>query len=353
MSGIVGHVTYAVLGSKAAQQRKLPVAPILHRHYASYLAGSYLGSDVQTLPAAMLVATGEEIGYCSASLTPAERQQGASRPFELEVAGKAYTPRRLYEMFYGRGHVVFGWYGEDRKHTVPWDHLPDYLALAVGDAMEQFGPGERKLAYLFGWLAHIVGDALIKSVQPGVTLHLLDGKYTPKNRPIQDLVCYHEVGRKELGLDWPSLLSDLVDTPVEPVQPHAMRVAKPRGQLAREFPNAWRPDWEPVLLALLAKNRQYQRVRNARILQELALQQTGGGWQCSAVLSEKTGGLGYPEMIRLAEEAGFRHALWQMGEAIADLFEAVIARQPILQQLPTNDGPTWQQLTRRWRRAKS
>lgn len=53
MSGIVGHMMYAVLGEKAARQRKLPVAPIIQRHYASYLCGSYLGCDIQTLPEAV------------------------------------------------------------------------------------------------------------------------------------------------------------------------------------------------------------------------------------------------------------------------------------------------------------
>ena len=52
MSGIIGHTTYAILAAKAAARHGLPVAPILQRHQASSLAGSYLGSDVQTLPAA-------------------------------------------------------------------------------------------------------------------------------------------------------------------------------------------------------------------------------------------------------------------------------------------------------------
>ena len=57
-------------------------------------------------------------------------------------------------MFYGRSHLVFGWSKEQREHTVPWDHLPDYFALVVEDAIKLFGPGERKLAYLFGWMTH-------------------------------------------------------------------------------------------------------------------------------------------------------------------------------------------------------
>ena len=69
MSGIIGHTTYAILAAKAAAHHRLPIAPILHRHLASYLAGSYLGSDVQTLPAAVCRDTGQEVGYCAARIT--------------------------------------------------------------------------------------------------------------------------------------------------------------------------------------------------------------------------------------------------------------------------------------------
>ena len=61
-------------------------------------------------------------------------------------------------------------------------------------------------------MAHVVSDSLIKSVQPGIELHLLDGKYTPRNRPIQDLVTFHEIGVKEFGLNWAALLADLAAT---------------------------------------------------------------------------------------------------------------------------------------------
>jgi hypothetical protein len=220
----------------------------------------------------------------------------------------------------------------------------------LGDAVTLFGPGHRQLAYLFGWIAHVVGDSLIKSVQPGITLELLDGKYTPRNRPIQDLFTFHEVGRKELRIDWPSLLSDLVDTPVEPIQLHYMRVAEPQGRLAAAFPNDWIPKRGPLLARVLAENRRYQRVRNARILEELELKRTPGGWQCQEALSEKTGGLSYTEMVELARAADFRHALWQMGEGIVEMFVRVIQEQPLLCDFPADTGPTWHELSQTWRK---
>ncbi len=40
MSGIIGHTMFAILAGKAAVQNKLPIAAVIHRHYASYLCGS-------------------------------------------------------------------------------------------------------------------------------------------------------------------------------------------------------------------------------------------------------------------------------------------------------------------------
>ncbi len=349
MSGIIGHTIYAVLAAKAARQRKLPVTAVIDRHFASYLCGSYLGCDIQTLPEAFCVETGQEVGYGTAPLEKSPITGGPVKPWKLAFEGAEYTPRDIHHLFYGRSHLVFGWQVEDRQLMIPWDHLPDYLSLIVEDAFELFGPGERKLAYLFGWMAHIVGDSLIKSVQPGVTLDLLGGKYTPANRPIQDLVTFHEIGRKEFQLDWAALLADLAETPVEAIQPHYMRAARPQGMLALQFADGWRPDLEPLLRRVLAENRRYQQLRNPRLLKQMALTRTKDGWQCDRELSRTTGGLSYAEMVKLADKANFRHALWEMGEAIVTLFEQVIERQPKLQELPLSSGPGWDEITARWR----
>jgi hypothetical protein len=349
MSGIVGHTMYAILGGKAAVKQKLPIASLIHQHYASYLAGAYMGCDIQIMPEAICVDTGEEVGFGTAPLERSPLTGGEVRLWTLKFAGREYRPREIHQMFYGRSHVVFGWVPAERKYTVPWDHLPDYAARVFQDARDLYGPGERKLAYLCGWLAHIVGDSLIKSVQPGITLNLLDGKYTPANRPIQDLVTLHEVGRKELKLDWASLLSDLGETPVEPVQLHYMRVAQPRGLLATDFPDAWAPQHEALLLRVLAENRRYQQIRNPRLMKQYALKQQGTRWVCDEGLSQRTGGLTYAEMVALADKANLRHALWEMGEAVALLFSQVIDRVPYLQNLPDTSVPGWEELTVRWK----
>ena len=349
MSGIIGHTMYAILGCKASEHRGLPIASLIHRHYASYLCGAYLGCDIQTMPEAICVDTGKEVGYGTAPLEKSPLTGGAVRPWSFDFDGKSYRPREIHGRFYGRSHLVFGWAPSERIHGVPWDHLPDYCAAVVDDAMELFGPGERKLAYLFGWMAHIVGDSLIKSIQPGIELDLLDGKYTPKNRPIQDLVAYHEIGVKEFGLNWPAMLTDLAETPVEPVQLHYMRVAPPRGELAKQFSNAWAPQLAPLLEAVLKQNRRYQAIRNPRLLQLYKLRKVGSGWECSEELSRRSGGLRYSEMVRLADRADFRQALWDMGEAIASLFEQVGDRSTVIRALPRESGPSWAEITSRWK----
>jgi hypothetical protein len=350
MSGIIGHSLYAMLGLKAATQRKLPVAPIAARHFASYLAGAYLGSDIQTMPEAVCVDTGREVGYGTVPLEKSPLTGGAVRPWKFKHGGMEFTPREIHEQFYGRAHLVFGWSKADREHTVPWDHLPDYFADVVEDTVDLFGPGERPLAYVFGWMVHVVSDSLIKSIQPGLDLHLLDGKYTPRNRPIQDLVSYHEIGVKEFHVDWPALLADLSATPVEPVQLHYMRVAEGRGRLAKEFPNGWLPEKRGLMAAVLAENRRWCAVHAQDVVRDLQLVKGADGrWDCSEAI-RKGVGLNYAQMLEAADKANFRHALWQIGEAVAKMFEAAVQRSPRVAKLPTTGGPTWEEISKTWQR---
>ncbi|MBM3859446.1 MAG: hypothetical protein FJ395_07330 [Verrucomicrobia bacterium] len=350
MSGIIGHTMYAVLGARVADARRLPVAPLLRRHWASYLCGAYLGCDIQTLPEAVCVDTGREVGYGTVPVKTSPITGGAVRPWKLVFNGHEYTPRDLHRLFYGRSHLVFGWSGEERQLQEPWDHVPEYFACAATDGLTRLGCWERPLAYLFGTLTHVVSDSLIKSVQPGLTLHLLDGKYTPRNRPIQDLVTFHEVGRKELKLNWPDLLADLADAPVEPLQTHAMRVGEARGTLRRYFGKGWRPDLLPLLNVVMSENRRYLKALIPGWLKELELEPAGNDWDCSAAFRQITG-LHYAEMVTLAEKAQFRHVLFQIAEVIADTFSAVVENQPLLHDLPAK-APTWDELIRRRHCAK-
>lgn len=348
MSGLIGHAMYAVLGAKAAAKRKLPVVSLISRHWSSYLAGAYLGCDVQTMPEAICVDTGQEVGYGTAPLEKSPLTGGAIRPYYLEFEGRKYRPNQIHETFYGRAHLTFGWKRADQDLTVPWQHLSEYCAAVVDDTFALFGPARRPLAHVFGWMVHLVGDGLIKSIWPGVELHLLDGKYTPRNRPVQDLVTYHEVGRKELRLDWPALLADLAESPVEPVQPHYMRVGQPRGRLGRDFPDGWAPGLSGLLQAVLVENRRYLKRYKDQVVDDLKLTRQGDGWRCREELVRATGGLSYPQMVEAADRARFRKALWQIAEAVADLFAEVSFLVPELRDLPAGDGPGWDELTRRW-----
>ena len=93
MSGIVGHVMYGVLAAKAARERKLPIAPILYRHYASFLAGSYLGCDVPTMPSAICVDTGQEVGYGSLHLEKSPITGGKVKQWKFKFGEKEYLPK--------------------------------------------------------------------------------------------------------------------------------------------------------------------------------------------------------------------------------------------------------------------
>ena len=332
MSGVIGHTMYAILAVDSARKRKLPIVALIERNQPSYHCGAYLGCDVQTMPEAICVDTGSEVGYGTASMEKSPITGGVIRLWSLEHGGKGYRPREIHRLFYGRAHLVFGWRSEDREHTVPWDHLADYCAAVVKDCRRMHPGNERALAYLLGWIAHIVGDSLIKSVQPGVDLQLHGGKYTPANRPIQDMIAFHEVGRRELKLDWNKILMEAARTPVEDIQLHYMRAVAPSGALAEEFTNAWNPNHEDLARAVLKENRRYQVIRTPRIIKQLELIETRHGWDCHPELTRRSLGLHYPDMQKLAKQANFRHALWQISEAIAKLFTEVLERVPDLER---------------------
>ncbi len=350
MSGIIGHTMYALLGARASAQRDLPVARIAHRHLSSYLCGAYLGADVGTIPSVICQDTGIPVGYGSERIIKSPLTGGSVKPWILNLGKEQFTPREIHNLFYGRAHVAFGWAAKDKGLAIPWEKLPQYFAAVIRDARQFHGSGERQLAYSFGWMTHVIGDGLVKSVAPGMDLHLLNGKYTPANRPIQDLITFHEIGKKEMNLNWHALLADLVDCPIEPLQAHYMRIEQSRGQLSKAHPVGWEPGRQLLLLEVMAENRRYQRIRNGRILKQLALRKTAAGWQCNRVLSERAKGLKYPEMVALAEKANFRHALWQVGEAIADIFSEVVTLVPEMKNAYPLDKPNWQTLTREWRR---
>lgn len=347
MSGIIGHGMYAVLGLKAAAARRLPLAWVAQRHSASFLAGAYIGSDIQVMPEAICVDTGREVGFGTVPLEKSPLTGGPVRQFRLTTPDGPMTPHQVFERFYGRAHLVFGWMKKDETLRVPWDHLADYCAAAMEDAFELFGPGDRPVAYALGWIVHMVSDSLIKGIQPGIDLNLLDGRYTARNRPVQDLVTYHEIGVKEFHLDWPAMLNDLAGTPLEPVQLHYMRCAKPQGHLAELFSEGWSPESEPVLRTVLAENRRYVRHHAEDVLAGMKL--TNG--ECKESL-RKLVGLSYAEMIEAARAANFTHTLWKIGDEIATMFEAVSHRSPRLAALPSNDGPGWKELEARWRLPK-
>ena len=348
MSGVVGHSLYAVLALKAAEARGNPLAGIVRRHRASYLAGAYLGCDIQTLPAAQGLRTGAESGYAKLGAGIKTLNGEPVRQWKLESAGTSYSPGEIHSFFYGRAHLILGWPAAQRDRAIPVDHLPDYFAAVVDDAIDLFEPGERKLAYVFGWICHVVGDAMIKSVLPGVDLKLLNGTYTPENRPIQDLVSFHEIGRKELGLEWIAMLNDACDTPVEEIQPHYMRCASRRGRLGELFPDAWEPGRELLLRQVMAKNRQHLKVWLRKVFRDLELRRAGDRWECRPELSRRAGGLDYREMVDAAEEAGFRKALWVIAERIAETFDEVVSRSESLRGRRGEHNADWKEITKRW-----
>lgn len=325
MSGIIGHSMYAILALRSAEERKLPIAPVLRAHFPSYLAGAYIGCDIQVMPEAVCVDTGREVGFGTVPLERSPLTGGSVRPWVLVHDGRKYRPGRILELFYGRSHLVFGWRGMDANLAVPWDHLADYCALVVRDWRALREPSERGLAWLFGWMVHIVGDSLIKSIHPGVTMQLLDGTYTPRNRPIQDLYTFHEIGVKEMRLPWAKWFDEMAATPIEAIQPHYMRIAPADGALGGIFKDGWKPEHASLLQTVLKENHRWLSHHAADVLRDMTLTEGADGPVVSEAVKQATGGLAYNHMIDLAEKAGLRKTLNIIANESADLFARVAA----------------------------
>ncbi len=324
MSGIIGHTLYAELALREVLRRKWPLAGKLQRHRSSFHAGAYLGSDIQVMPEAICVESGREVGFGTVPLARSPITGGPVKQFKLTTPTGLLSATQVHQHFYGRSHLLFGWTAADQSLRVPWDHLPDYCAAVLDDLQPN---QERALAYTLGWVVHVVSDSLIKGQHAGLELHLLDGRYTVKNRPIQDLVSFHDVGIAELGLDWTRVMADLAATPVEEIQLHYMRCSSPRGNLAKLFPDGWQPAAESTLRAVLTENRRYV---NHHADDELASLRLIDG-ECTPLLRERSG-LTLAEMRAEAKRAGFREMLDRMTEQILVVFEALRQRCPKLNE---------------------
>lgn len=339
MSGLIGHTMYGLLAEKAVKSRGLPVASLIAKHRASFLCGAYLGCDIQVMPEAVCIVTGREVGFGTVPLEKSPITGGAVRPWMLVHDGQMYRPRQIHELFYGRAHLVFGWTKEDMPLRVPWDHLADYCSLAIRDDMTS----ERSLAYALGWMVHIVGDSLIKSIQPGIRMHLLDGVYTPRNRIVQDQFTFHTIGG-ELGADWPKTFADMAATPIEPLQPHYMRIGEKRGGLGATFTDGWKPELQPLLAAVLAENRRWLPHHTQDVLRVVTL--TDG--QASDEAKRVSGGIEHEKMLEIAEAAGMRSTLITIAEQCADLIERVVMQVPEWRDVKRTPDGEWEAMKRQW-----
>lgn len=318
MSGIIGHTLYAELTLRECLQRKQRWAQVMQAHRASFHAGAYIGSDIQVMPEAVCVDTGREVGFGTVPLERSPITGGAVRQFRLVTPEGPLTATQAHQRFYGRSHLVFGWTEAEKTLRVPWDHLPEYFAAVIQDLK---GSEHRSLAYVLGWIVHVVSDSLIKGQQPGIELNLVGGRYTQRNRPVQDLISYHDIGIAELGMDWPRDLLAMAATPVEDIQPHFMRCTEPRGQLARLFADGWQSGSHETLRAVLAENRRYVK-QHAE--DEIARVQLTDG-ECSSAMRELSG-LRMAEMREAARTAKFREMLDTMTAQIVSMFAAVEQR---------------------------
>lgn len=123
-----------------------------------------------------------------------------------------------------------------------------------------------------------------------------------------------------------------------------MRCLPARGKLGGLFTEGWKPESGGVLRAVLTENRRWVREHAKDVLADMALR----NGECSKRMSTLAG-MSYAAMVQAAEQARLRHALWQMGEAVAAMFEATQKRSARLAALPKDDGPDWETIGQQWK----
>ena len=115
MSGIIGHLTYAILGRQAILEKAPQTAKLIDKHFYSYLAGAYFGADIMTLPGGRCTACGGEYGYGGNHPDRCPEDHIPLHPYTLTFEGVSYSPQRIHRMFYGRSHLLFGWQNGQSK----------------------------------------------------------------------------------------------------------------------------------------------------------------------------------------------------------------------------------------------
>jgi len=219
------HVTYAVLGAQAATARRLPVAPLLRRHWASYLCGAYLGCDIQTFPKQCVWTRAAKSGtaWCRWPESPHRRRGPA---MEALLDGREYT--RVTSTGCFTGDRTWSLAGARRNSTCRnpgtiWPITSRARPLTRGPALAR-----ANVRWPISSHARARGRRQSHQVRPRrPEAAFTRRQYTPRNRPIQDLITFHEVGRKELNLNWARPAGGSRWLPaVESLQPHTMRVAR-------------------------------------------------------------------------------------------------------------------------------
>ena len=325
MSGLVGHSLYAILALQQAEEWTPSLVPLLKRHFGSYLAGAYIGADIQMMPEAVCVQTGKELGIGTVPLTESPFTGGPVRPWYLEHAGNRFRPNEIHRLFYGRSHLIFGWTKEMANLRVSWDLLVRYAVCVIKDYSASSPTSDNGLAWIFGWLVHVVSDSMIKSRQPGLKMHLVDGLYTARNRPIQDLFAFYEMGVKELKIDWKGTFALMAQAPIEAVQFHYMRIRPLGPHLSKAFADGWAESQGDLLQTVLRENRRWLSHHAGDVLAELMLEEVSGRRLPSKIFREWTQDSDYGELMAMAEKAGIRDVLRGIVEETVGLFDHVLA----------------------------
>lgn len=249
------------------------VARIAAAHLPSVYAGAYEGADCQIMPLALCDGCGRVVGLGHLPDVPlCEYCGGTLRPYRFHFAGQDWDALSLHGAFYVRSHLGLPVSSphSDRSH-LPLDAtrsvwrnvLCDAFTTAHAGPLISADPGrwEWAVAFVLGWITHVVADLVMKGFWPETVTDtsFVDGLYGPKSRMAWEHLILSTLC-DEMGISGEGLLYGLPGGDDNGIMLHYMMVNEPARYTHWDppVPN-WpaRPDQHDLLSAHLVAHRAF------------------------------------------------------------------------------------------------
>lgn len=222
------HVLFAQMALQALADSEHPLAGLAQQHRALFRVASIAGCDVQCMPyqtcrqcgalyrhdqqdsRKCLVCGGDNV-LEQFTLTTRRGRTICRREVEHDLYGNTHLV--LYRKY--RGYGVADPRGKAQGPEQPFpQQVVNHLAFCLMDADRVAGRGElreRYLAFLLGWFAHVISDAIFKGVYPhAASISFFGQQYGMEMMPAAETLMLTDISH-DFGMDWNQAMRELLD----------------------------------------------------------------------------------------------------------------------------------------------